>query len=870
MKKKIAFRSLIALTAIYFVGCSVDKNTALRRSYHNLTAHYNIFFNGNESFKAGVEKIKLLPENYTAILPIFPEETDAAATTSKSDMDNSIQKAVKLIKMHSITAKPARKKSKSGKKGEKLSKEQEEFYQKSEYCNWVDDSYLLIGKSHYYLHDYHTGMKSLQLILNKFKNEPIRFDAMYWIALSYCGLGEYSDAVNYLNLIKADENYPKKFDREIKLINANIYIKQKKYEKAISELDTVVAMTKKKKEKIRLQFILAQLHQKLNQNSQAMDLYSQIIRSNPLYEMAFNAKINMAKSFNAGDENSDDLKNVLRKMLKDDKNSDYQDQIYYALADISKKESDEKSAVAYYKMSITKSTTNTNQKALSYLALADIYFSKPDYINAGAYYDSTMTVLDKNYPDYEVVSQKAGNLSGLIQNLKSVAEQDSLQRVAKMSEAQRKTFIESLIAQVKQKELAEKNAGNNNNYDPFSVGEYGNDNTQKGNWYFYNPTAIGIGKSEFSKIWGTRKLEDHWRRKNKAAIIEANENPASGDSSGKITNNKDPNFYLQNLPLNDSLMQISDNKIINALYAVGDIYEKQMKDYPQAVKAYEELLRRYPKNSLELETYFNLYLIHHKNTGNTAQAEKYRNKILDEYPNSKYAKILSDPNYLKKLEETKNAIDKLYEEAYTAYKINDFESVLAKTDEAFSISPDNDLKPKFLFLKANVIGQKGDIEQMKEILKKIIADYPKDEITRRAQDELAVLESGKYDPDLYKYNENAILSYIIVIENDQETINKIKFKLSNFNVEKFPAMDLKVETKFLFDTKMLLTVKSLKTKTDGLNYMNSINSNFILADLKPGNYEHFLISEDNLNKLLKLPDVGRYLEFYKKNYQLQE
>jgi hypothetical protein len=69
---------------------------------------------------------------------------------------------------------------------------------------------------------------------------------------------------------------------------------------------------------------------------------------------------------------------------------------------------------------------------------------------------------------------------------------------------------------------------------------------------------------------------------------------------------------------------------------------------------------------------------------------------------------------------------------------------------------------------------------------------------------------------------------------------------------------------------MLLTVKSLKTKTDGLNYMNSINSNFILADLKPGNYEHFLISEDNLNKLLKLPDVERYLEFYKKNYQLQE
>jgi tetratricopeptide (TPR) repeat protein len=867
LKKKIDYRLFFISTALFFITCSADKNTAPRRAYHNLTAHYNIYFNGNESFKSGILKIKAVPENYNSILPIFPEETDAAAVAAQSDMDDAVKKAVKLIKMHSITAKPARKKSKSGKKGEKLSKEQDEFYKKTEYCNWVDDSYLLIGKAHYYKHDFETGMKSLQLILNKFKTEKIRFDAMYWIARSYDGLGEFPDAVNYLNMIRAEENYPKKYDREIELVNADIFVKQKDYEKAAVSLSKVIALTKKRKEKVRLEFILAQIYQKLDKSTDAINLYTTVVKSNPPYEMAFNAKINMAKSFNADAGNSNDLKKILDKMLKDDKNIDYLDQIYYVLGDIARKEKDEKTAVVDFKLSLRKSTTNTNQKALSYLALADIYFARPDYMNAGAYYDSTMTVLDKKYPDYDAVALKAGNLSGLIKNLKTIQEQDSLQRIARMSESERKKYIESLIAQVKQKEAEAKMSGQNSNYDPYSINGNGSDNPQnKGNWYFYNPTAIGIGMSEFKKVWGNRKLEDHWRRKNKAAIVENNDNTAKADSAGKVTDNKNPKYYLQNLPLTDSLVRLSNLKIIAAMFDVGDIYEKKMNDYPEAVKSYEELLQRFPKNDLELESYFNLYLIHLKYTKNAGQCEKYRQKILNEYPKSKYAKILSDPDYLKKLEETKDVVDKFYEEAYAAYRNNDLATVLSKTDAAFAISPDNDLKAKFLFLKANALGQSGDRTQMKEILKKIVSDFPKDEITPRAKDEIAVLESGKFEPDLYKFDENAPMYCEIVIADKPEILNQLKFAFSNFNVEKFPDKDLKIETMPIADKRIQIVIKSLRGKSEAENYLNQINSNSVFGELKPTDYDCFLISVENFDKLQKLPDTDKYLEFYHKNY----
>ena len=54
------------------VSCSVEKNTSLSRNFHNLTSHYNIYFNGYESYKKGIEKAQSTVRNdYNRILPLF-------------------------------------------------------------------------------------------------------------------------------------------------------------------------------------------------------------------------------------------------------------------------------------------------------------------------------------------------------------------------------------------------------------------------------------------------------------------------------------------------------------------------------------------------------------------------------------------------------------------------------------------------------------------------------------------------------------------------------------------------------------------------------------------------------------------------------
>ena len=63
--------------------------------------------------------------------------------------------------------------------------------------------------------------------------------------------------------------------------------------------------------------------------------------------------------------------------------------------------------------------------------------------------------------------------------------------------------------------------------------------TTTGAWYFYNPSTVSFGAGEFTKKWGSRKLEDNWRRldkdQNMALDVEgANSDQDSTDTNGNV------------------------------------------------------------------------------------------------------------------------------------------------------------------------------------------------------------------------------------------------------------------------------------------------------------------------------------------------
>jgi tetratricopeptide (TPR) repeat protein len=694
----------------------------------------------------------------------------------------------------------------------------------------------------------------------------MRFYAMYWFARTHSATGNFNEAENYLKLITDDKTHPKALNYDIDLVYADIFLKKGKINEAIEKLEFIVKLTKNKNDKARLKFILAQLYQKDNQGDKSIALFAEVIKMNPPYEMVFNAKINMAKSFLTGSKGSAEIRKILTKMLKDEKNIDFRDQIYYVLAGIEKKEGNEDKALEYYHESIKKNVSDKNQKALSYLALADIYFEKRKYLPAGEYYDSTMSVLDKKYPDYEQISNKASGLKGLTDNLKLIAREDSLQVVAKMDSSKRITYIQAIIAKLIADEKAELNKGNATYSDQFNRGEYDNNNL-KGKWYFYNPQALSIGKSEFQKVWGKRILEDNWRRKNKTKVMDefSDEENTSGDS-GRISDNKKIEYYLQDLPLTDSLVNISNQKIAKAYFDAGVIYERKLSDYSEAVKSYNTLIERFPQNDLVIESLFNMYLLHFNHTKNNSSAEKNRSIILQQYPFSKYAKILSDPNYLVTLKQNKEKIDKAYEEIYHLYKGKKYPEVLNKIEEAYQISEQNHLDAKFMYLKGLAYGNLGKTEDMEAVLKDLVLKHPKEEVTLMAQNILDLLASGKYDPEYYKTTRDSAYYLAFAVHSKDTVGSRIKYLLTTYNAKTFVKENYKTELITLDKETNIILVKFFTDETSVKDYQTKISSTEQFYNIINSGYYPFFISASNYIKLNKLPIIDKYLEFYKKNH----
>jgi hypothetical protein len=158
-----------------------------------------------------------------------------------------------------------------------------------------------------------------------------------------------------------------------------------------------------------------------------------------------------------------------------------------------------------------------------------------------------MTFIRSDYPDYTKIATKARNLTDLVTNLKEVQLQDSLQMMAKMPEKELFKFVDKIIQRVKEAEAeAErlaKEAELLNMYDMGNRGrQYQPNQKTGGKWYFYNPSSLSFGQTEFMRKWGRRNLEDNWRRRNKSVVEitpenEFGEGEEEGDTTDQLTKN---------------------------------------------------------------------------------------------------------------------------------------------------------------------------------------------------------------------------------------------------------------------------------------------------------------------------------------------
>ncbi len=822
-------------------------------------------------------------DDFTRILPIFIYGDENTASTVAPDMERAIQKATKVITLHSITAKPE---FKNGPQSEK----QKELYARNEYNNFVPGNYLLMGKSYLFRHDFFLAMETFKFIMSEYSYDDIVYETQIWIARTYNELKEYFEAEDIIEVLTGTQEFPEDLNAKLYSTQADLYMKQEQYDRAIEPLTIAVENVKKKDEKIRWTYILAQLHQEAGDPEKSSDYYRQVIKMNPDYEISFNSRINRASVFIAGSDNAKEIKEELRKMIKDGKNAEFLDQIYYALGNVYFREGDSEEALNQYKLSSILSVSNTQQKTTSCLTIADIYYERQNYEQADIYYDSAMVYLTLEYPGYNEITAKTKSLGVLVENLQIVEREDSLQMVANMPESERLALIDSLIsriereeAQAREQEMAamrddqyNRMALNESQRTGFSGGE------QDGKWYFYNQAAKGFGQPEFRMKWGNRKLEDFWRRSNKSEMrFDTEEEAEVSDTSGaikeasKILSNKSREYYLKDVPMSDSMIEISNGRIVEGLYNAATIYKNELNDFPKSEDTYRELLDRYPGNEYTLSSYYNLYRLYEEGN-DIPNANIYKESIVREFPESQPAQILSNPDYINELLAKENEVNDFYRVSYEMYEAGNYYGVITNVDIALERYEGDPIIPKFKFLKVLAIGKTEDILVFTQALDTLISTTSDPEIAERSSAILAYImdtdkevkiETEKIEAEeIYKPDSAGDFAFGMFISGTVD-INQLKFEFINLNLDIFPNKTFDIVDEKLDENVSALFVRQFPDMQEAWDYHEQVlRNNMIFQVIGESEFRLFIISAGNITVLTEDRVANKYWLFFQKHY----
>jgi len=610
--------------------------------------------------------------------------------------------------------------------------------------------------------------------------------------------------------------------------------------------------------------------------------------------MVFYSKIKIAKLLDVKRTSSEKTRKDLLKMTREFKNADYLDVIYYTLGEIEEKEKNEDQAIYYYKKSVQTSVNNNSQKANSFLRLGEIKFNRAMYQPAEAYYDSAVATLTKDHPDYANIVARKKTLEVLVGYIKTINREDSLQKVAGMSEEDRKKFIDNLIEQYKKKkekeaqeakQLQDQNAGTGGlpNLGVPTPPNMGGGGTK---FYFYNQNTVAMGVSEFTRKWGNRKLEDNWRRSNKALIIqdeaEQTETAQNGkNSEGEKTDPKTTReYYMKGLPLNDTLVRKSNAKIVNAYYQMGTLYKEELHNNKKTITTFEELNARYPKNKYKLNSYYFLYRTYLLEK-NQERAEYYKNLILTEFPDSEFAALIKNPEYAEELNSQKSEVEAFYTTTYDFYKGENYPEALSHSRQGISKFGKSDFLPKFEFIRAMCLGKLRGIDSLEHNLKLLVAKYPKSEVTPAAEDILLAIKKQR-NPEQFKpltpppvktdtFNLNmAAEHYVIAITPDNSNIvDGFKINVGTFNTVFYSEKTFTVTSSLFGTGKQMVVIKSFANAKDALSYQDYLlaDADVFKGDIKKDIIQVFAVLPENIPLIYQKKNADSYKIFFEDNYR---
>ncbi|WP_370088888.1 methyltransferase [Ekhidna sp.] len=826
----------------------------MSNSFHDLTAHYNAYFIANERINEIEKSIFESQEwNYNKVLPIYAQFDSVKSASFKTQIEDCIQKASIAIQRHPNS-------------------------------KWEDDSYILVGKARYYAMEFPDAIETFKYVNTHSEDDDARHQALTNLIRSFTEFGEYKNAIAVTDYL-AKEKLNKDNLRRLHLNTAYLYQKKGDKSKMVGALVKAEELLNSS-DKARINFIIGQVYHELEFEGEAFRYYRNVLKNSPTYELEFYAKLYMAQVTELAKEN--DLKKIQRyfkNLLRDPKNKEYQDKIYFELAGFELKNGNIDEAIVNYKQSVRTSKNNNRQKAYSYLSLGKIYYDTlKNFVLAKSYYDSTVSSMPKDEENFEAIKVRQEILVDFVKQIVTIQENDSLLHLSTLPKdsvlSMLTAQIESERAVEKERKKKEKQAAINR---ARNITQSSGDNlittASAGSvWYFNNSNALGKGRSDFIRKWGDRPLEDDWRRKNKAVVSSSNEetlvsnnvSEATGEEEVESPAEEEAQKMMSSIPYTEEAKASLLDAIEDALYTLGNIYSLRLEEDANAAQSFEDLLSRFPTTEYEPEVLYQLYLLYKEL--NPEKSKEKGELLKRKYPETIYAKLVDNPNYREESFAISEQLKKLYKKLYGKYKEGSYNEVLFSSDSALHQHPDNEFSDNLALLRALTVGKTEENHKYQFELGEFIKKYPDSELNPYANSLLKASEDfqqKRYNSAKAKFIEDFNQKHLFVIAYDIKSDMTDKLpSLVDAYLKSKNLTNLKTGNLILSDDKSMLLINIFPGKGTATSFLKTFNEEANLKDTFKGQkFDTFVITEDNFDIFYRTKDVSAYLTFFEKHYQ---
>lgn len=798
-------------------------------------------------------------DDYNRILSLFPSFD---STLAKS-YEKNIEEAIKMASI-SITRHPNSK--------------------------WVDDAYILIGKARLYSLDWGNAIQTFKYVNTKSKDPDARHRAIIHLIRTFTVHKEYLNAEAAIDYLKKEEKMSNRNKKDFLLEKAYFHQIQGDYDNMVRSLAEAAPLIGKNDRRGRLYFIVGQVYQELGFEAEAFNFYRRCLATNPEYETDFYARLYMAQvAVISRSKDVNTARKSFRRLLKDSKNREFKDKIYYEMGTFERKQKNLPQAITDFNLAIREGT-NRRIDGEAYLQLGEMYYDTlKNYKLSQAYYDSAIGALPRDHENYAAIKARQEILNEFVTHLNTIQWQDSLLRLSYLDSVAVLAIVDSAVTAqkkldeqkskgVKKKKKAARVELQSNEVNVFSSGEA---TDETGNWYFGNSSAVSLGQTEFRRTWGEVKLEDNWRRSTRATTVGRTQ-PLATTTPGEVDAGVDAVKEAAADPVKEAFTKLSAEipstdearnealgKIESAYFRLGDIYYFNLLEKKNALAYYNKLLDRFPDSELAAEAHYKIYLILKEQ--NDPDAQRYATLLSQKFPESTFAKILLNPDYLKVASQTVDKQEALYASAYELYRQDKFVQSRNVLNEALNLGQ-TDFTPNLELLGILLLAKTDGLTAYQEGLRKFLADYPESDLNNYARGLLESSEkysaSGKRDnASLYTEDPEARHYFIIAYERKSKIGDVASRILEEVNKTSYREQRLKTSNLVLNDQYTITMVSDFPESTSAMKYFGDMKAKLpTLPQLRGENFRIFIISQDNFNIFYRTKTLTEYLTFFSIHY----